>query len=83
MNTLLADLVENAIIAIRSRTSKRILVSISISEGHYLIDVFDGGIPFEAETIINLGLKKITTHADSSGSGIGLVFLTQTSFVLY
>ena len=53
MNTLLADLVENAIIAIRSRTSKRILVSISISEGHYLIDVFDGGIPFEAETIIN------------------------------
>jgi len=72
LNTLLADLIENAIIATTSNGGKRILVSISISEGHYLIDVFDSGIPFEAETIVNLGLKKITTHADNGGSGIGL-----------
>jgi hypothetical protein len=73
LNTLLADLIENAMIATRNSDSKRILVSISISEGHYLIDVFDSGIPFEAETIVNLGLKKITTHADNGGSGIGLI----------
>lgn len=72
LNTLLADLVENAMIATKSSNSKRILVSISISEGHYLVDIFDSGIPFEVETIVNIGLKKITTHADSGGSGIGL-----------
>lgn len=72
LNTLLADLIENAIIATKSSNSKRILVSISISEGHYLVDIFDSGIPFYVETIANLGLKKITTHSDSGGSGIGL-----------
>ena len=72
LNTLLADLIENAIIATKSNDRKRILVSLSISEGHYLIDIFDSGIPFEAKTIVNLGLNKITTHADNGGSGIGL-----------
>ena len=79
LNTLLADLIENAIIATKNNGSKEILASISISEGYYIIDVFDSGIPFELETIVSLGLKKITTHADNGGSGIGLT----TSFEIF
>ena len=72
LNTLLADLIENAIIATGSSEKKKVLVSIGITECHFVVDVFDSGIPFEPETIVNLGLKKITTHADNGGSGIGL-----------
>ncbi len=73
ISTLLADLVENAIIATRYSDSKRILISIGIIENCYRIDVFDSGIPFEPDTLINLGVKQMTTHADTGGSGIGLM----------
>jgi len=72
LSTLLADLIENAIIATGGRTPKKILVSIGIADCHFVIDVFDSGIPFQPETLVQLGLKKITTHADNGGSGIGL-----------
>ena len=35
------------------------------------VNIQDSGIPFEAETLTNLGVKKSTTHADTGGSGIG------------
>lgn len=73
LNTIIADLVENAIIATKYSENKRIVVSIGIPEGNYEFEVFDSGIPFEADTIANLGIKKTTTHADSGGSGIGLI----------
>jgi len=77
LKTLLADLIENAIIATKKAENKRILVSIGISSGYYLISVLDSGIPFEVDTIVNLGLKKATTHADDGGSGIGLLTIFQ------
>lgn len=73
LNTLLADLVENAIIATKNRENKKIIVSLGIPEGHYTIDIFDSGAPFEIETLSILGIKKITTHADTGGSGIGMI----------
>lgn len=73
LRTLLADLIENAIIATKKAENRRILVSIGISCDCYLISVLDSGIPFEVNTIVNLGLKKATTHADDGGSGIGLL----------
>ena len=33
--------------------------------------VFDGGIPFEVDTLVRLGTERVTTHADTGGSGIG------------
>ncbi len=77
LKTLLADLIENAIIATKKAENKRVLVSIGISSGYYLISVLDSGIPFEVDTIVNLGLKKATTHADEGGSGIGLLTIFQ------
>jgi len=73
LNTLLADLVENAIIATKNSQNKKIIILFGIPDGHYAIDVFDSGIPFEIETIANLGIKRITTHADTGGSGIGMI----------
>ncbi|MCL1918238.1 MAG: hypothetical protein FWG14_07975 [Peptococcaceae bacterium] len=81
--TLLADLIENAIIAVTltpqvhltlqasDSTHKKILVTMGIAEDCYEITVQDSGIPFEMETLMDLGLKKSTTHADQGGSGIG------------
>lgn len=77
LRTLLADLIENAIISTKRAINKRILVSIGISNSHYLISILDSGIPFEANTIVNLGINKATTHASDGGSGIGLLSVFQ------
>ena len=71
LGTLLADLIENAMIAVSHSTYKKILVTMGIADDCLEISVQDSGIPFEAETLANLGLRKTTTYADTSGSGIG------------
>ena len=71
--TLLADLTENAIIAAQYSDRKKILVLIGITERFYMVNILDSGIPFEADTLANMGLRKSTTHADNGGSGIGLM----------
>lgn len=38
-----------------------------------MIDIFDSGVAFEQETLINFGREKTTTHANAGGSGIGLM----------
>jgi len=73
INTLLSDLIENSIFAVKNVTSKKIFVSIGIIENYYIINVFDSGILFETDVLISLGLKKITTHPMNGGSGIGLM----------
>lgn len=77
LRTILADLIENAIIAAKDCDKKEILVSLGAFEGYYMIDIFDSGIPFEPETLIDFGRKKNTTHANSGGSGIGLMTVSE------
>lgn len=71
--TLLADLLENAIIATKYNNGKHILLNISMLSKYYSLHIFDSGIPFTKEVLVSLGQKQITTHADDSGSGIGLM----------
>lgn len=73
LNTLLADLIENAIIATKVVTTKKVIVNIGILDGCYFIDVIDSGTPFGIETLNSLGIKKVTTHKDEGGSGIGML----------
>ena len=73
LSTLLADLGENAIIAVKSSDRKRIMLNVGIKNNCYFIDLFDSGAPFADEVINNLGIKKTTTHKDEGGSGIGLM----------
>lgn len=73
LNTLLADLLENALIATRYNRSHHMLLQIDYLEKTYAISVYDSGIAFSKEVLVNLGLQNYTTHKDDGGSGIGLV----------
>ena len=75
LEILLADLVKNAIIAINysKNINKSILVKLGIIDGIYSVYVYDSGIEFEINTLINLGKKPSTTHADNGGTGMGFM----------
>lgn len=86
--TLLADLVDNAIIATKEAYTKNILLSIDMKGKYYSVSIYDSGIPFEPYTIENAGRAKASTHINDGGSGIGLMttfaFLKQNlaSFII-
>lgn len=74
ISTILADLIENAIIAAsHAKGQKRILVEVGLTEGHYFISVSDSGVPFPKEVLENWGIQRITTYAGCGGSGIGMM----------
>lgn len=71
--TLLADLLENAVIATKANAGTHVFLHIGVIEKMYTIDVWDSGIPFTKETLYYLGKKRYTTHKKEGGSGIGLM----------
>lgn len=73
LNTLLADLGENAVIATKKSDTRNILLSLGVRDGYYYVDVFDSGLCFEPEVIKHLGKARYTTHKEEGGSGIGLM----------
>ena len=75
LEILIADMIKNAIIAINhsENSNKSILVRLGLIDGVYSLYVYDSGIEFEIDTLINLGIKPSTTHADSGGTGMGLM----------
>jgi phosphoglycerate-specific signal transduction histidine kinase len=72
---LLGDHIKNAIIAVQNNrnTNRSILVLLGVIEEHYQIWVYDSGIEFEVDTLLKLGLERITTHKEDGGSGIGFM----------
>ncbi|MDF2843341.1 MAG: hypothetical protein K0R00_1767 [Herbinix sp.] len=79
VQTILSDLIENAIIATKKSTKKKIMVNIGLSNNIYSIDIFDSGEPFTVEILLNIGLKNTTTHLYEGGSGIGLMTVFEIS----
>ena len=75
LEILIADHIKNAIIAIGygNNINKSILVRLGKLDGSYGLYVYDSGIEFEIETLINLGKKPSTTHRDSGGTGMGFM----------
>lgn len=75
LEILLADHIKNAIIAINhsENVNKSILVRLGLIDGFYSLYIYDSGIEFEIETLINLGNKPSTTHADDGGTGMGFM----------
>jgi len=71
LETLCADCIENAIIAASHSAYRKILVTFGTHEGFHELNIQDSGIPFEAETLPALGVKRASTHLDDGGSGIG------------
>lgn len=74
LSTVLADLIENAIIATNDNVGeKRILVSFGQEGTDCCLSVSDSAPPFSEEVMKNWGIQRITTHADTGGSGIGMM----------
>lgn len=75
LQTLLCDHIKDAVIAVEAKGGKngRILVSFSFRGDIYDITVYDSGVDFDPDTLSKLGLERVTTHADSGGSGIGFM----------
>ena len=80
LETLLGDMVRNAIIAVNhsSNSFRSIMVVLGIKDNDYEICIFDSGIPFKIETLINLGLRPASTHLDEGGTGIGFITTFET-----
>ena len=78
--TLIGDHLRDAIIAIdfSNNTFKSILAVLGENNGVYEFCVFDTGIEFEIDTLLNLGLKPATTHKDVGGTGIGFMTTFET-----
>ena len=70
---LLADLLENAIIAVTPCTSRKIRLQIYPYRKWFVIELSDTGIPFQTKSLLQFGIQQLTTHKDSGGSGIGLM----------
>ncbi len=70
LNTLLCDLGENAIIA--AQGGGKVKVLLDCPDNMPRICVFDNGVPFDIQVLTQMGKKKITTHINDGGSGIGL-----------
>lgn len=70
---LLADLLENAIIAVTPCTNRKIRLQIYPYRKWFVIELSDTGIPFQTKSLLQFGIQQLTTHKDSGGSGIGLM----------
>jgi len=75
LEILLADHIKDAVIAINhsDNINKSILVKLGLFNGDYLLSIYDSGIEFEIETLLDLGLKPLTTHKDDGGTGMGFM----------
>ena len=75
LETLLADHIKNAIIAINhtENINKSILVRLGKIDETYGLYIYDSGIEFKLETLENLGKKPSTTHANEGGTGMGFM----------
>ena len=75
LETLLADHIKNAIIAINhtDNPNRSILVKLGKIDETYGLYIYDSGIEFEKETLENLGKKPSTTHKDEGGTGMGFM----------
>ena len=75
LETLLADHIKNAIIAINhgNNINRSILVRIGKIDECYGLYIYDSGIEFEKETLKNLGKKPSTTHVNEGGTGMGFM----------
>ena len=80
LQTLLCDHIKDAIIAVQSsgNASGKILVSIDKNDGIFEISIRDNGVDFDPDTLAKLGLERVSTHAESGGSGIGFVTTFET-----
>lgn len=74
---ILADMIQNAIIAMKATTQQSLLINLHMINGNPTISVMDSGAEFSPEVLQNLGLAPCSTHLNEGGSGIGLMDIWQ------
>jgi signal transduction histidine kinase len=80
LETMVGDHLQDALVAVKASdgNTRRILAFIGEVDGYYEFIIHDSGIPFEVDTLARLGTKRVTTHADTGGSGIGFMTTFET-----
>ena len=78
LSTVLGDLLDNALAAVRYADTKNIRLHIAVMNGAPVISVMDSGADFEPDTIRRLGVECATTHPGDGGSGLGLMSVFDT-----
>jgi len=80
LETLIGDHLDDALFAVKAKKSgpRTVFVIIGEDEEYYQFTVFDNGVPFEIDTLTRLGTERVTTYADSGGSGIGFMKTFET-----
>lgn len=73
LQTICADLLENARIALKSCEDKQIFVLIKNENNIPMLNVWDNAPPFPKEVLYHFGKKRYTTHKNEGGSGIGII----------
>ena len=75
LEILIADHIKNSIIAINhsDNSNKSILVRLGEIDGIYSFYIYDSGIEFEIDTLLNLGKIPSSTHKDDGGTGMGFM----------
>jgi len=75
LEILLADHIKDAIIALKhtDNINRSILVRLGLIDEFYSLYIYDSGIEFEIDTLVNLGTKPITTHKEDGGTGMGFL----------
>ena len=73
LSHLLADLLENAIIAIGDNAVRSLSAYLCHNEDSCTIEISDSGNAFDVQLFEDFGQTRHTTHKDSGGSGIGLM----------
>ncbi len=82
LNTLLCDLGENALIAVKNIDNGKVKIIFGEEDGFPAMKIFDNGAQFDEKVITEMGRSKVTTHGNDGGSGIGLsnAFLILNSY---
>lgn len=78
LSTLIGDLLDNALNAVRYTDTKNVRLHIATMNGAPVVSVMDSGIDFEPDTIRRLGKECATTHPGDGGSGLGLMSVFDT-----
>jgi len=75
LETMIGDHLQNALIAVNANKDsfRSVRATIGKAGDFYEFTVHDSGIPFEPNTLVQLGTERVTTHADSGGSGVGFM----------
>lgn len=71
--TLVADMVENALIAVKNEPHRSVLLHTRMEHEIFCIDFYDSGVFFDEDVLAHLGQQRVTTHKDEGGTGIGFM----------